>query len=109
MKDRRKAHRVPYKAMITIDEVYNQQEVIKEQQEVAIEVVDISKGGIGFLAQESLPLNFYFNAKLDLGNGRQFYSVLRIIRKVELEEGYNYGCEFTGLADILSLYIEEYE
>ena len=38
-----------------------------------------------------------------------FYSVLKIIRKDEIEAGYNYGCEFTGLADILALYIEEFE
>jgi len=109
MRERRKAHRIPYKAVMTIDEVYNQQDVIKETREIPIEVLDISKGGIGFIAQEELPLNYYFNAKIDLGNKRQFYSVLRIMRKETLPQGFNYGCEFTGLADILSLYIDEFE
>ncbi|GAU79448.1 PilZ domain-containing protein [Fusibacter sp. 3D3] len=109
MRERRKAHRIPYQAVMTVDEVYNQQDVIKESRKISIEVVDISKGGIGFIAKEELPLNYYFNAKIDLGNGRQFYSVLRIMRKELLPQGYNYGCEFTGLADILSLYIDEFE
>ena len=109
MKERRRAHRMPYEAVITIDEVYNQESAVKEKKEIAIHVLDISKGGIGFTAKEDLPLDFYFNAKIDLGNGRQFYSVLKLIRKDEHENGYVYGCEFTGLADILSLYIDEFE
>lgn len=109
MKEKRRAQRVPYDAILTIDEVYNQSDVIKEKREISIEVVDISKGGIGFNAKEELPLNYYFNAKIDLGNQRQFYSVLRIIRKDKLPQGFVYGCEFTGLADILSLYIDEFE
>ncbi|MDK2866473.1 MAG: hypothetical protein PWP51_1290 [Clostridiales bacterium] len=109
MKDRRKAHRLPFNATLTIDEVYNQQEVIRESREIPINAVDISKGGIGFTTHESLPLGYYFNAKIDLGNGRQFYSVLKIIRKEEQDDEIIYGCEFTGLADILSLYIDEFE
>lgn len=109
MRERRRAHRVPYKGVLTIDEVYNQDISIKEKRNVNIEVTDISKGGLGFNATESLPLDYYFNAKIDLGNSRMFYCVLKIIRKDETEEGYNYGCEFTGLADILSLYIDEFE
>lgn len=109
MKERRRAHRLPYEAVMTIDEVYNQDNVIKEKREIPIFVLDISKGGIGFSAEADLPLNYYFNAKIDLGNGRLFYSVLRLIRKDTDEHKFVYGCEFTGLADILSLYIDEFE
>jgi len=108
MKERRKAQRLPYHAVLTVDEIYNQNEVIRESKKIPIEALDISKGGIGFVAKEALPLDYYFNAKVDLGNGRQFYSVLKIVRKEEREDGYIYGCEFTGLADILSLYIDEF-
>ena len=109
MRERRRSHRVTYNAVINIDQVYNQEQIIKGTREFPIEILDISKGGIGFIAKEELPLNFYFNAKIDLGNGKQFYSVLKIMRVENVEEGYNYGCEFTGLADILSIYIDEFE
>lgn len=109
MRERRRAHRVVYNAVMTIDEVYNQDRVIKGQREIPIKVLDISKGGIGFISPEELPLDFYFNAKIDLGNGKLFYSVLKITRFEEKEDGYNYGCEFIGLADILSVYIDEFE
>lgn len=109
MRERRRSHRVTYNAVINIDQVYNQEQIIKGTREFPVEILDISKGGIGFIAKEELPLNFYFNAKIDLGNGKQFYSVLKIMRVENVEGGYNYGCEFTGLADILSLYIDEFE
>ncbi|HAS73841.1 MAG TPA: PilZ domain-containing protein [Clostridiales bacterium UBA8960] len=109
MRERRRSHRVLYNAVINIDEVYNQEQVIKGQREFPVEIIDISKGGIGFIAKEVLPLNFYFNAKIDLGNGKLFYSVLKIMRVDDVEGGYRYGCEFTGLADILSIYIDEFE
>lgn len=109
MRERRRSHRMTYNAVINIDQVYNQEETIIGNKEFPIEIIDISKGGIGFNTQEHLPLNYYFNAKIDLGSGKQFYSVLRIMRMQEIEDGYSYGCEFVGLADILSLYIDEYE
>lgn len=109
MKERRRNHRVSYNAVINIDQVYNQDQVIKETQSFPVEIVDISKGGVGFIAQTELPMNYYFNAKLDLGNGKQFYSVLKIIRKRQEDDQFIYGCEFTGLADVLSLYIDQFE
>jgi len=109
MRERRRSHRVSYNAVINIDEVYNQDKIIKVNREFPIEIVDISKGGIGFITTEELPLNYYFNAKIDLGNGKLFYSVIKIMRIEDTDKGINYGCEFTGLADILSLYIDEFE
>ena len=55
MRERRRANRLNFNAVITIDEVYNQERVIKGQREVPIHVLDISKGGIGFIADEELP------------------------------------------------------
>ena len=109
MRERRRSHRVSYNAVINVDEVYNQDKIIKVNREFPIEIIDISKGGIGFITTEELPLNYYFNAKIDLGNGKQFYSVIKIMRIEDTDNGFNYGCEFTGLADILSLYIDEFE
>lgn len=109
MRERRRNHRLSYNAVIDIDQVYNQDQVLKEARSFPIEIVDISKGGVGFIAKDDLPLHYYFNAKLDLGNGKQFYSVLKIIRKRVEDGNFVYGCEFTGLADVLSLYIDEFE
>lgn len=107
MDERRKSKRLDYNAVITLEEIYNQDKVIKEPRSIDIVVHDISKGGMGFFSKGDLPLNYYFNAKIDLAENRKFYSVLRIIRKDILEDGFQYGCEFTGLADILLNYFDD--
>jgi len=109
VEDRRRATRKTHHAVIIVDELYNQEEVIKKNQEIPIEIIDISKGGIGFNAKEEMPLDYYFNARIDLGKSNQFYSVIRIVRKDSLEndEGFRYGCEFIGLSDILMYYFDE--
>lgn len=108
MDERRKATRLDYNAHILLEEIYNQDQIIKEPQLVEIVVHDISSGGMGFYSKCDLPINFYFNAKIDLGESKKFFSVLRIVRKEVSEEGFQYGCEFTGLADILMHYFDEY-
>lgn len=109
MEERRKNKRVSYKAVISVDSFYNQDEIIRDEKEIPIEIVDISKGGIGFTAEQRLPVGYYFNARIHLGEDRMFYSVLHILYEAQQGTVYHYGCEFTGLADILSLYIDDYE
>ncbi|MGX8796025.1 PilZ domain-containing protein [Fusibacter sp. JL298sf-3] len=109
MKERRKTQRMPYSATISVEEIYNQDTVVKEPRVINIDVHDISKGGMGFFSAGDLPVDYYFNAKIDLGTGKKFFTVLRIIRKVAVEGGFQYGCEFTGLADILRQYFDDIE
>lgn len=108
-KNRRKDERKLFKTVMFVDEFYNQSENIKFRNNVDITIVNISKGGIGFISEEDLPLEFYFNAKIDLGESKMFFSVLHITRKEYIEdEKIEYGCKFIGLADVLSDYIDEY-
>lgn len=103
MIDRRKFERVPFDAELTIKEVYNQERTEKEEIPIPIKILDISKGGMGFKAEESLPLHYYFNAKINIGEERVIYTVLHIIRKHTEGNEYHYGCEFTGLADVVAM------
>jgi len=49
--------------------------------------VDISRGGIGFHSESDLPLEFYFNAKIQVTDDANsvFYSVVKIVRKAVLD------------------------
>lgn len=94
---------------LTIESLY-QQDAEYDQVDVAIELTDISKSGIGFISPEDLPLNFYFNGQVILDEEKKFYGVMKIIRKFETEgDLYQYGCEFVGLADILTGCLDDYE
>jgi hypothetical protein len=109
MDEKRKNHRLPIDITLTIEELYKQGDVKIANLNDKIHVVDISKGGIAFEINEDLPLDFYFNSRITIDDEKSFFSVLKIIRKKELKTGYHYGCEFVGLANVLSDCIDEYE
>ncbi len=109
MREKRRSMRKPFKGYLEIDELYNQETILRNIRTIEVEFFDISRHGVGFTCKEEVPLNYYFNAKLDLGNNTGFYAVLKVIRSDKNGDTYTYGCEFVGLADILSVLIEDYQ
>jgi c-di-GMP-binding flagellar brake protein YcgR len=108
MKERRKYKRLPIKLELKISSLFNQENTLIPDTSESINVVNISKAGIGFTCAHELPLNYYFDTKIQLTEDKYFCAVLKIIRMEKHEEGYFLGCEFVGLADILSMRIDLY-
>jgi len=108
MEERRKFPRFPLKLELMISSLFKQDyEQIPDINE-SIEIKDISKNGIGFTCKHELPLNYYFDAKIQLSDDKFFCAVLKIVRVDKQEDNYFVGCEFVGLADILSTRIDSY-
>ncbi|KAB3536343.1 PilZ domain-containing protein [Alkaliphilus pronyensis] len=108
MLEKRRSERLPLKLELKITSLFKQDNVIIKDINEGIEVVDISRRGIGFKCNQMLPLNYYFDAKIHLTKDKFFYCVIKIIRTKSIENGYFVGCEFVGLADILSKSVDEY-
>ncbi len=108
MENKRKYNRIPFKVTLLVDCLFKQDNTIIDGLDAEIVVQDVSHRGIGFLSKADLPIDFYFNAEISFGEDKRFLTVLRILRKAEIEYGYNYGCEFVGLADNLADMITEY-
>lgn len=106
--EKRGAKRLPLKLKLKISSLFKQHNDIITNVNAEIEIENISKTGIGFKCKEKLPLNYYFDADIDLGKGRTFWALIKIIRIEEHDYGYFYGCQFVGLADIISSRIEMY-
>lgn len=109
MIEQRRSSRIPFKGSLEIDELYNQDTILKNTQTIEVEFFDISRHGLGFRCDVDIPTDYYFNAKIDLGNDTSFYAVLKVVRVIKEAHGYKYGCEFVGLADVLAILIDEYE
>ena len=106
--ERRKFKRIPFEITLDIELLYKQDNVKIEGIHETLQVVNLSKSGLGFVCTHELPLDFYFNAKITIDKEKFFYSVAKIIRVEDTEtEGFYYGCEFIGLADILSNVMDE--
>lgn len=108
MEERRKYDRLPLKLELTISSLFKQDYELIPNINESIKVMNISKSGIGFLCGHELPVNYYFDAKIQLTSDKYFYAVLKIVRAEKVEEGYSVGCEFVGLADILSMRVDLY-
>lgn len=110
MADRRKYKRIMIDLHIEVDEVFKQDYVVIKNLNASVEVFDISKAGIGFVSEASLPLGYYFRATINLGGGEFFRTVIRIVRAHVTEDNRMvYGAEFTGLAPFLADKVDHYE
>ena len=111
MEERRKAKRMPVTLILEISNLYKQDNVLVTNIQAPIEVINISKSGIGFRTESTLPIGYYFNATLQLGKEDRLHCVIKIIRSnpVHGENTTEYGCEFIGMATVLSYIFDEYD
>lgn len=110
MEEKRRSQRMPIRLELFVSSLFRQDNERVDLNGITIQVVNISKGGLGFECDKVLPLGFYFNAKLMIGDAEDvLYSVVKIIRCITDEEGKNsYGCEFVGLAPVLEYVFDDY-
>lgn len=111
MQEKRRSKRMPIQLELVVSKLFKQEAAETVELNKPIHVVDVSRLGIGFVTENDLPVNFYFNAKLELGSPENsLYCVVQIIRKQPKEDGTSvYGCEFVGLAPVLGCIFDEYE
>ncbi|SKC84145.1 PilZ domain-containing protein [Maledivibacter halophilus] len=109
MENKRKSKRLPVNIKIKINSLYKSGDETLKDVDNEVTVINLSKTGIGFISETELPIGYFFNAKIIIDEEKMFYSVLRIVRNQKINEGYIIGCEFVGLANVLSNNIDEYE
>ena len=111
MEEKRRSNRMQVELSLKISSLFMQDNIKVENIDAPINVINISKGGIGFITESILPLNYYFNATINLGDeDASLYCVVKIIRTKELADGMHlYGCEMIGLAPVLSFIFDNYE
>jgi len=110
MEERRRAKRMPVRLNLKISELYKQDNVKVLNIDAPIEVVNISKTGIGFKSESILPVGYYFNASINLGFKETLHTVVKIIRSQPIDDKLTmYGCEFVGMAEILSYIFDAYD
>lgn len=107
--ERRRFKRLPINIQLAVNKVFKQDNDIIEGIDADIEVFDMSKTGIGFISEGKLPLNYYFDIRIELPENDFFMAVIKIVRIVEKEDKTIYGAEFVGLAPFLALKIDTYE
>jgi hypothetical protein len=110
MEDKRRSKRLDVDMTLNISNLFKQDNVLIGNIDAPIHVVNICRDGIGFESEAILPVGYYFNARIDLGNEQSsLYTVVQIIRTEKKDDGMYYGCEFIGLSPVLNYIFEDFE
>ena len=104
MDERRKNKRTLMDSSIVIKKLDNE-----DHREVAINITDVSKVGIGFECEEVLSIGDVYESFLTIWTKEVIHAFLQIVR-IELgSSGYVYGASFIGMPEIDSARIEVYQ
>ena len=74
-----------------------------------IDIVDVSKSGIGFNCKELLEIGAVYEANLRIWTQEVLHAFLEIVRIEKKGEGFNYGAIFIGMPETDASRIEVYD
>lgn len=104
MQDRRKNKRTDMPSRLVIKRLDG-----NSGNEVTINIMDVSKNGIGFDCEEILQIGEVYEAYLTIWTKEVIHAFLQIVR-IELKAGgYGYGAIFIGMPEMDSARIEVYQ
>lgn len=104
MEERRKNKRIELDAKLMVKRLDDNSE-----EEVIIEVFDISKTGIGFNCRKALTIGAVYEAYLTLWTKEVIHSFIEIVRIEKKENTFVYGGIFIGMPEMDIKRIEIYE
>lgn len=104
MEERRKSKRSKLSSRLIIKRLDG-----KERQELAIEVLDVSKSGVGFSCNEALTIGAVYESYLTIWTKEVLHAFLQVVRIEMTENGFAYGASFVGLPEMDASRIEVYQ
>lgn len=104
MEDRRKAKRTELLSKIILKRLDS-----GKTEEVKIDVVDLSKIGVGFTCDTPLTIGAIYEAYLTIWTKEVLHAVLEIVRIEKLQNTISYGAVFVGMPEMDAFRIETYQ
>lgn len=104
MEERRKNERHSLNSTIIIKRLDG-----SEEQEVTIDIVDVSKTGVGFTCSTPLTIGAVYESYLQIWTKETLHAFLEIVRIVKENGTFNYGAIFIGMPEMDMSRISVYE
>ncbi len=104
MEERRRSKRTELHSVLVIKRLGSQ-----DEQEVTIEVNDISKTGVGFVCEEPLAIGNVYESYLTIWTKEVLHAFLRIVRIEMIDGEFHYGAVFIGMPEMDAARIEVYQ
>ncbi len=103
MEDRRRNTRSKLESRIVI------KRLDQKDQEMNIDVIDVSKTGVGFSCSEPLMIGSVYETFLTIWTKEVLHAFVEIVRIVKEEDRYVYGGIFIGMPEMEAQRIEVYQ
>ena len=81
----------------------------KETNDVEIEIVDVSKTGVGFMCGTALEIGAVYESNLRIWTQEVLHAFIEIVRIEKKSNQFLYGAIFIGMPEMDSARIETYE
>lgn len=104
MNERRKTKRSELSSRLIIKQLDG-----KGENEIAIEVEDVSKTGIGFTSIEPLSIGTVYEGYLTIWTKEVLHAFIEIVRIEKKGDIYEYGAIFIGMPEMEAARIEVYQ
>lgn len=107
MEEKRGSRRMSLSAQLLIK---NMNDESARPEEVGIDVVDVSKTGVGFICNVPLMIGAIYEANLQIWTKEVIHAFLKVVRIEQTDENrYTCGTIFVGLPEIDAKRIEVYD
>ena len=103
MEERRKNKRTELPTNVII------KKMVGNSKEVEIEVIDLSKSGLGFVCKEKLEIGEVYESFLTIWTKEVIHAFLQIVRIEMQGDCFIYGASFVGLPEMDASRIEVYQ
>jgi hypothetical protein len=104
MEERRKNKRTDLKSKL----IAKRLDTNGKPHEVGVDVLNVSKTGIGFVSDELLDMGAVYEAYLTIWTKEVIHAFIEIVRIEKVEEGYEFGGLFIGMPEVDLQRIEVY-
>ncbi|MCQ2517718.1 MAG: PilZ domain-containing protein [Lachnospiraceae bacterium] len=104
MEERRKSKRIQLDAKLMVKRLNGE-----GQNEVIIEVFDLSKTGIGFNCKQPLMIGSVYEAYITIWTKEVIHAFIEIVRSTKEDNMFRYGGIFIGMPEMDARRIETYD
>lgn len=104
MEERRKNNRIKLTSSLFIKRLDRD-----TQEKVEIEILDVSKSGVGFSCSEPLEIGAVYESHLRIWTQEVLHAFLEIVRIEKKDDGFAYGAIFIGMPEMEASRIQLYD
>ena len=104
MEERRKSKRMDLETKLMVKRLDS-----PEMSEVVINILDVSRTGVGFSCEDILALKAVYDCYLTIWTKEVIHVCLQIVRREERQDFFRYGAEFIGISEVDAFRISVYE